>query len=45
MAERDIWYGYGAIDSNPKNPLPTVSVELVKTSRVYMETLGILLRV
>jgi hypothetical protein len=35
----------GAIDIDPKNPSPTVSSELVKASRVYLETPGILLRV
>jgi hypothetical protein len=35
----------GEIDSDPKNPSPTVSVDLAKSSRVYLETLGILLRV
>jgi hypothetical protein len=34
MAGRNIWYGYGEIDSDPKNPSPTVSVDLAKTSRV-----------
>jgi hypothetical protein len=45
MAGRNIWYGYGAIDSDPKNPSPTVSVDLAKTSRVNLETLGMFLRV
>ena len=34
-----------AIDSDPENPSPTVSVDLAKTSRVYLETLGIFSRV
>jgi hypothetical protein len=35
----------GAIDSDPKNPSPTAPVDLVKASKVYLETLGVSLRV
>jgi inosose dehydratase len=32
------------LDNDPKNPSPTAPVELVKTSKVYLETLGITFR-
>jgi hypothetical protein len=35
----------GELDNDPKNPSPTAPVELVKTSKVYLETLGIAFRV
>jgi inosose dehydratase len=34
----------GELDNDPKNPSPTAPVELVKTSKIYLETLGITFR-
>ena len=34
----------GELDNDPKNPSPTTPVELVKTSKLYLETLGITFR-
>jgi inosose dehydratase len=34
----------GELDNDPKNPSPTAPVELVKTSKLYLETLGITFR-
>jgi hypothetical protein len=31
--------------NDPKNPSPTAPVDLVKTSKVYLETLGVTFRV
>jgi inosose dehydratase len=35
----------GELDNDPKNPSPTAPVDLVKTSKVYLETLGVTFRV
>jgi hypothetical protein len=35
----------GEPDGNPKNPLPNALVDLVKTSKICLETLGVALRV
>ncbi len=34
----------GELDNDPKNPSPTAPVELVKTSKLYLETQGITFR-
>ena len=34
----------GELDNDPKNPSPTAPVELVKTSKIYLESLGITFR-
>jgi inosose dehydratase len=35
----------GELDNDPKNPSPTAPVDLVKTSKLYLETLGVTFRV
>src|SRR5260370_42457760 len=34
----------GELDNDPKNPSPTAPAELVKTSKIYLESLGITFR-